>query len=242
MPTASTILIVITALFAWAFLARALLDNPRGCVVMGAAYWLVRLYARVVHRLRVEGRENIPPRDCGPLIVVSNHTAGVDPALIAAACPFEVRWMMAKDMMLPRYSWFWEWMRVIGVDRSGRHDMTSAREALRHLSASGVVGVFPEGGIENPPGVLRPFVAGVGLLAAKSGAPVLPILIEGTPFSPRAWGSLWMCSRSRLTVGPMMHFESSERPDAITSKIQDWYSRVSGWKVSQAPRPGAAGT
>ena len=198
---------------------------------MGFAAMIVRIYAVWFHRLRVFGRGNLPRPSSGPLIVVCNHTAGVDPALVAAVCPFEVRWMMAKDMMLPRYQWLWEWLRVIGVDRASKRDTASAREAIRHLESGGVIGVFPEGGIENPPRVLRPFMAGVGLLAIKTGAPVLPIFIDGTPVTPRAWGSLWVRSHSRLTFGPLMRFPRETAPGQVAAEVQRWFQNTSGWPV-----------
>src|SRR5690606_15597843 len=112
--------------------------------------------------------------DAGPLIVVANHTAGVDPILTSAACPFQIRWIMAQDMRLPWLNWFWRWQRVIFVSRTGR-DRGSVREALAHLKDGGVIGIFPEGGLERPPRQILPFRRGVGLLIAKAGVPVLPV-------------------------------------------------------------------
>lgn len=228
------LILIPLALLSWALLCRWLLDNPRGDVPLGLAFHTVRFYSFWFHRLRIRGVENVPNRKCGPLIVVCNHTAGVDPALVQAACPFEVRWMMAKDMMLPRYQWLWDWVRVIGVDRTTKRDTASAREAIRHLEALGVVGVFPEGGIESPPRTLRPFMAGVGLLVAKTDSPVMPVFIEGTPNTPRAWGSLWIRSHARLTIGPPMYFAQGAKADAIAAEIQHWFERTSGWPVAPA--------
>ena len=52
-----------------------------------------------------EGAENIPswhPGDPlpGPLVVVGNHTAGIDPLLVQSACIFEIRWLMLSEMMV----------------------------------------------------------------------------------------------------------------------------------------------
>ncbi|HYE02339.1 MAG TPA: hypothetical protein VD963_03785, partial [Phycisphaerales bacterium] len=88
---------VLVALAGWLLVAIAsarLLRNPRGDVETGLVLWGIRVYAGLLHSLRIRGGRHIPPsRRPGPLIVVANHTAGVDPLLIQSACPFEVRWM-----------------------------------------------------------------------------------------------------------------------------------------------------
>jgi 1-acyl-sn-glycerol-3-phosphate acyltransferase len=189
----------------------------------------MQAYVRLVHRVQYEGLPFLPRGvSAGPLVVVCNHTAGIDPLLVQAACEFEVRWMMANDMRLPRFEPFWQLARAIGVDRQGR-DTTSAREAIRHLKAGGVIGVFPEGGIERPPETLRPFFSGVGLIVARSGAPVLPVWIRGTPQVDRAWESLWTPSHARVTFGPLMRPGPGEGPAEITQSVRAWFREVSGW-------------
>lgn len=237
-PVEDAFLILLVAWPVWAFVAQWVLDNPREDPVTGMFWRLLRGYVRWRHGLTVEGAENIPGgRRAGPLIVVSNHTAGIDPLLIQASCPFEVRWMMGTDMMLPRYQTFWEWTGVIGVNRASR-EMAGTREAIRHVQSGGVLGVFPEGRIERPVRTLLPFQSGVGLLVARTGAPVLPVWVRDTPDHPRAWGSLWMTSRSRLRVGPLKHFAKGTSPEQITAFLREWFQHESGWQDSPAvPRP-----
>lgn len=227
---------------AWAALAVAawwVLDNPRrvpgtpvdeDVISAGLAYRAMQMLSATVHRLRVEGRERLEiGRFPGPLVAVANHTAGVDPILIQAACPFEVRWMMARDMMSPKADALWKMGRMIPVDRFGR-DTTSVRIALRHLKDGGVVGVFPEGYIERPSRVLKPFLAGVGLIIAKSGAPVLPIVIDGTPEDVNASGSVIRASRSRLRVLEMVRYGREMTAHEITRDLEERFVRATGWE------------
>ena len=240
--TSSLVLLfwVIFAACGWlvfAFLANRLLENPRGDTVTGLFYHGARIYCRVVHRLVVEGRENIPTsREPGPLIVVCNHTAGLDPVLLQASVPFPIRFMMATKMRLPIFEVFWEWAGIISITTSGR-DLGGVREALRHLRDGGVVGIFPEGAIERPPQVLVPFMAGTGILIGKSGAKVLPIAITGTPYAAKAWGSLWRRSRSRLRVGPVVEFDRGTPAAAIVVELQAWFEKETGWPVGTRTAP-----
>ena len=214
----------------WALFCHWVFTGPRPEAPLGLAYRLVQVYARLVHRVRVEGAEHIPrEREPGGLVVVCNHTAGVDPLLVQSAVPFEIRWMMATDMRLPQFEWVWSRARIISVNRGGR-DGTGARDAIRHVKAGGVLGVFPEGGIARPRGVLFPFHPGVGLIIARTGAPVLPVAIRGTPDADRAWGSLWKPSRATVTFGPLRRFDPADRPQQIADALRAWFAATTGWQ------------
>lgn len=236
--------LVAAAWLLWSWCAARLLDNARRDVIYGLSLLGVRVYSKWFHRLRVFGREHVPgllsaaDREShpvrGPLIIVANHTAGIDPILIHAELRADIRWMMARDMMLESLAPVWEWLGVISVDRN-RKDLAGAREALKLLKGNGIIGIFPEGGLERPAGQVRPFHPGVGLLIAKTEAPVLPVLIQGTPQVDPAWRSLWKPSRSRITFMPVQHYCRTMRSADIVAdlegKFRDWMA------ASSPPRP-----
>jgi len=224
--------VVIAALAALGWFAGWLERTPRGEPDSGIIFRAFQLYAVLVHRLKVIDRTRIPPAvGSGGLIVVANHTGGVDPVLVQAALPFEVRWMMASDMQLGGLDWLWELGRVIAVDRSGR-DTRSAREAMRHLSEGGVLGIFPEGGIARPARTIRPFMPGVGLIVKRTGAKVLPVIIEGTPDVELAWSSLVRSSRATVRILPLLDYAKSElSADEIARDLQARYAEWTGWRV-----------
>jgi 1-acyl-sn-glycerol-3-phosphate acyltransferase len=209
-------------------------SGPTGTPGVGIAWRLFRLYARVVHRLRVEGLEHVPrDRGAGPLVVVANHTAGVDPVLIQAMCRFEIRWMMASGMQVSGLDWLWEAGQVIAVSGDGR-DLTAAREAIRHVQAGGVLGIFPEGGLERPARRLRPFMPGVGLIVHKTRAPVLCAVIDGTPQVDPAWASLWRSSRSRVRFLPVVDYSASGmRPAEIAADLERRFAEATEWDVAE---------
>jgi 1-acyl-sn-glycerol-3-phosphate acyltransferase len=221
----------------WALLANAILRAPRPDPITGLAYLAVRFYARVFQRLHVVGQDRLPTtRDDGPLLIVCNHTAGIDPVLVQAALPCFVRWMMAKDMMgrdivepgsglATMLDDLWEWLDIIEVDRHAT-DTTAARVAIRALRAGDVVGIFPEGKLERPQGTLLPFQPGVALIVLSGRAPVLPIFISGTPDASTAWSSLWRRGRARIYVGPIMRF-SKEPAEQVMTKLTTWFHQQS---------------
>ncbi|MCC6285448.1 MAG: 1-acyl-sn-glycerol-3-phosphate acyltransferase [Phycisphaerales bacterium] len=230
---------VIFAWLLWALCARAIMRNPWGDPFSGFVWHGGRVFVRVMHPAHVRGAEALRGAPApGPLIVVANHTAGIDPMLIQCACRFPIRWMMAMDMRAPALEWFWQWAEIIEVDRSGKGGLAPIREALRHLQAGGAIGIFPEGGLERPAETLRPFLAGVGMIIEKSGAPVLPVLIRGTPQVDPAWASLRVPSRPKLEFGAVITYEGSGlKAGAIAADLRDRYQRWTGWGDSSSDQP-----
>jgi 1-acyl-sn-glycerol-3-phosphate acyltransferase len=165
------------------------------------------------------------------MIIVLNHTSGVDPVLAIAACPFEIRWIMASDMRYPLAEGFWQWARVIFVDRKKR-DASGTREAMKHLGEGGVLGIFPEGGIEDPPRLLRPFQAGVGLIIRKTGAPVLPVVITGIEHRTTVSASFWKRGHAVLEFKPIIRFAPDMSAAEIAAQLQQRYIEWTGWPVA----------
>ena len=203
---------------------------PRLGAIDGLLYLLGFAYARGVHDLEVEFEDGAREDLDGPMIVVCNHTAGVDPILVSLSVPTRIRWMMAEDMRLAWLQWFWNWAGVIFVARN-RHGRTGLRHAHKHLSEGGVIGIFPEGRIERPARRLLPFAPGVGVLVQRSGARVLPVIIEGTPTDTRnAWESLWMRSSTRVRVMRPIDYKDSGKGNAeIAKDLHQRFERWTGW-------------
>jgi 1-acyl-sn-glycerol-3-phosphate acyltransferase len=242
-------IVILVSMSALAVLSHWLLRNPRGDVDAGLFWNAARLYARVVHHLEVRGREHIPQRAFpGPLILVVNHSAGVDPVLVQAVCPFEIRWVMAADMRHWLGEPMWRWGRVIFVERGqgGGEEgggIAGAREAVRHVRAGGVLGIFPEGAIERPPRMLLPFQPGVGLIIRRTGAPVLPVVIEGTPQGQHAWSSLWRASRAKMTFHPQVDYAAMRPPlsaDEIARDLRQRFAQWTGWPLNDTAALAAA--
>jgi len=130
-------------------------------------------------RLSVAGIERLPRT--GPAVLVANHTSWLDPIVLPLALPRKPGFLAMEEL--------WK-MPVVGfVMRAYGHlaiplhrgavDATALRRALGVLKEGALLIVFPEGGI-SPDGRLRPFHRGAALLAARAGAPLVPVAISGT--------------------------------------------------------------
>jgi 1-acyl-sn-glycerol-3-phosphate acyltransferase len=96
------------------------------------------------------------------------------------------------------------------VERNGR-DWQAIRTALRALGRGEVLGIFPQGGIDefrNENGHL-----GIGYLALKSGVPVVPVSIGWEKRPPlNLLRSLFTTNKVSVCYGTPLAFPSVTRP------------------------------
>jgi 1-acyl-sn-glycerol-3-phosphate acyltransferase len=138
-----------------------------------------RFLFRALARVRVHGLDDLPRS--GPLIVVANHTTLADPPLVAA-------WLqpaLGRPLQFMAKEQLFEFpltpiLRMYGaiLVKAGGSDVEAYRAAMTVLRGGGVVAIFPEG-TRSLDGAMREPHAGVALLAARSGAPILPVGISG---------------------------------------------------------------
>ncbi len=174
----------------------------------------LRLVARCVARIRVEGLEHIPGE--GPLLVVCNHASNADGMLLLAFVqptlgrPFN--WPGKEEALRwPFFGWAMRHNGVFGI-RRGAGDLEAFRTARKVLDDGRVLAIFPEG-TRSPTGALQQAKEGAALLALRSGAPVLPIAIEGSGgFWPR--GRLIPRIGRRMVVRVGEPFSALEMPGA----------------------------
>ena len=134
----------------------------------------LRLIFRTVFRARAQGVENVPLE--GPLIVACNHVSYLDPPGLCFS-PRRISFMAKKELFqIPVLA---PVIRAVGAYPVDRHGSAKAaiKRSLAVLAGGGAVGIFPEG-TRNLTGDVRP-QTGVALLAALSGAPVLPACVVG---------------------------------------------------------------
>lgn len=174
-------------------------------------YWLTRavmsLFFRVVGSWRVEGRENIPPR--GAVIFAANHLSFLDPPVIGCALTRSA-WFMGKAELFrkPLLGWFCRALHAFPIQR-GTGDRAALKHTLDLLARGEAVTLFPEG-TRSETGELGEPEVGIGMIARRSGAPIVPILIVGTDeVLPR--GAKWIHKgRIRVRIGAPLHLPPPE--------------------------------
>ena len=138
----------------------------------------VRAIALLLAPIRVEGGENVPAR--GGYILVSNHISWYDPPAIEFALGLPIRYMAKAEVFrAPLIGGILHGIGNFPV-RRGEADRGALETALRVLSVGEPLGFFPEG-TRSRDGKLRRAKPGIAFLARRSGAPLVPLAITGTP-------------------------------------------------------------
>jgi 1-acyl-sn-glycerol-3-phosphate acyltransferase len=194
--------------------------------------------SRAWFRLAVVGAERMPRQ--GPLIVAANHMSLLDPPLVGCASPRELDYMAKAELFrVPGLGGLIRRLNAHPVDRSGT-DSAALRLALRLLEAGRAVLVFPEGtrGTEGRLGAAR---AGAGMLAALSGAPVVPVYVQGSGRAFPKGAAVPRPSPIRVTFGAPIRF-ARERGKARYQEISDEIMAAIGrLKTEAETRPAAVG-
>ncbi|HEX3625567.1 MAG TPA: acyl-[ACP]--phospholipid O-acyltransferase [Verrucomicrobiae bacterium] len=147
---------------------------------------------RTIYRIRVIGRDNIPPR--GGALFVCNHTSFADAMLLLASVDRPVRFIMHRNNF--DVPWIRPFARMLGVipiasDMGPRDLIQSLRVATEAIQAGEVVCIFAEGQITRI-GQLLPFRRGFERIMKDVNAPIIPVGMDGV------WGSVFSYEGGRM--------------------------------------------
>jgi 1-acyl-sn-glycerol-3-phosphate acyltransferase len=131
---------------------------------------LVPAILKPLAQFNVEGLEHVPLT--GPVILAANHRDNLDAYLLVHLVPRMVHFAARPDAFgTGPLCAIWRQLGAFPADAWGM------RHAVSLLSEGGVVAIFPQGRISEELGDAN---GAVGLLALRSGAPVVPVAITGT--------------------------------------------------------------
>lgn len=154
---------------------RLLPGGNRAERVMG---WWGRAFLRLGGwKLRVEGMENLPS---GGAVLVANHQSAADIPMLLSAFPRPVRFIAKRELgEIPLLGKAMASAGNLFIDRDDPRDVVRMlREAGARLRDGLLVVVFPEG-TRSGDGSIGEFRPGAFHLARKSGAPIVPVYIDG---------------------------------------------------------------
>jgi 1-acyl-sn-glycerol-3-phosphate acyltransferase len=137
---------------------------------------LIRIAMLLLTRTSVQGRELVPRS--GAAVVVCNHIAAVDPAILVGVFPRPLVLMSKIENFRGMMKLFMPLVGAFTV-RRGKIDREALRTAEATLAGGRLLCLFPEG---TRSGVgLAEAHSGAALLASRAGVPIVPVAITGTP-------------------------------------------------------------
>lgn len=179
---------------------------------------LSKAIAKTFFNYRVIGAENMIEE--GPCIIAANHCSYLDPPLVGVACKRAIHYLARKSLLdVPILGPILPELNVIPVDQKNA-DRSALMGAIRVVKNGGAVLIFPEG-TRSTDGTRQPAQPGIGMIVAKTGAPVVPVRISGS-FEAFPRGSF--CPRFSavtVSVAPAIRFQDT------TTRERDFYQKTS---------------
>ncbi|HUQ94865.1 MAG TPA: bifunctional acyl-ACP--phospholipid O-acyltransferase/long-chain-fatty-acid--ACP ligase [Bryobacteraceae bacterium] len=177
---------------------------------------IARFLLKLILRLEVHGepmRER-PER----LLVVPNHQSFLDGLLVQCFMPFKVTWVIHAQIA---QAWhFRQALKLFPHILVDAANPMSMKRILQLIESGTPVGIFPEGRITTT-GSLMKIYDGTAFLAARSGAAVLPVRIDGAANSifgrMKKPFPIKLRPKVRLTFLPLSYIPL---PDAPAAKVR----------------------
>lgn len=145
-------------------------------------------------------------------ILVANHKSSVDPFFVQLAARRRVHWMVAKEYCEHFiFGPILKAVQAIPTNRSGM-DTASTKLAMRITREGRLVGMFPEGQLNHTAQPLVPIRSGAALVAIRSGVPIIPLYILGSPYRREVWSPIFMPAHVSIRFGTPI-FPSTAMPE-----------------------------
>jgi 1-acyl-sn-glycerol-3-phosphate acyltransferase len=214
-------------LFLWTFcyaiffvIACAMLPFPR-------RFALVRVWSRVLLAVlkatcrldyRIEGLEHLP---AGNHIALWKHSSSWETIAMALVFPRQV-WVLKRELTwIPFVGWGIRQMHAIAIDRKSGHSAVSqvVAQGKDRLAEGDWIIIFPEG-TRMAPGQTRRYGVSGALLAAQTGALLVPVAHDAGRYWPRR-GWRKRPGTIRLVIGPPVS-ASRRDPREVNQELQAW--------------------
>lgn len=179
-----------------------------------------QVIGKTLFSFKVVNRERIIEE--GGCILAMNHESYIDPPLAGIACKRELFYLARKSLLnWPIMGQIFPHMNVIPVDQE-RADMSALKTVIKHIRAGKATVIFPEGS-RTPDGTLQPAQPGLGLVIAKTLAPVVPMRIFGAHKAFPMGGKPRPFTPVTIVVGEPMYFTK----DDLVGEGRDLYQGLS---------------
>jgi 1-acyl-sn-glycerol-3-phosphate acyltransferase len=177
-------------------------------------------------RVSIKGKEKIEKGRA--YIVMSNHQSLLDPWVLIAKLPLQLRWLIRADVKnMPVFGYALERMGHIYVDSRKAKGITHSLEmAARKIGKGASVVIFPEG-TRSKDGRLLKFRRGGAIVALGAGTPILPVTINGSRFVLPKGTLALMPGKIQVLVGDVIDPQAfgHERKEALMEAVRSAIER-----------------
>ena len=140
----------------------------------------LRFLLTVMYQPKIKGLEHLAAVKNGPALIVANHTSFLDVVLLLAYFPR--RLTFAIDSYWAMVWWLRPLLHIYKALPINPNQPLAARGLIDALKAGEIVVIFPEGRITTTDNFMKIY-DGPGLIASKTKAPVVPVIINGGQYT-----------------------------------------------------------
>ncbi len=182
-------------------------------------YWISHgicvIISKIFFPIKAHGLKNLPKK--GGFIFASNHRSNLDPFIVGIASSRRLNYM-AKESLF-RHPFLKFFLGKVGTYpvRRNSSDIKAIKETLKRLK-TGPVLMFPEG-TRKIAGGQKQIQAGIGLLALKSGVPVVPVFIKGSDKVLPPGAKFFRHARVHVYFGKPSSFSGRHSYEEVARKI-----------------------
>lgn len=131
---------------------------------------------KFIFRPTIIGNEKIP--EDGRIVLAGNHTHFMDCISVASSTKRCVHFLAKSELMKPPLKWFFAPFGIIPVHR-GQKDKAALSSAIDVLNDDKVIGIFPEGKVNEKKGTVLKLKFGAVKMANETGSKIVPFVISG---------------------------------------------------------------
>lgn len=173
----------------------------------------------------------------GPFLIAANHASHLDPPIVGSQVGRQMRFFARKTLWSNAITRGWlDRTECIPVDRDSG-DVGAIKRVLQALKDERAVVLFPEG-TRSPDGQLQKPKAGVGLMACKSGVPVVPCRVFGS-YEAFGKGARFPHLGTPISIiyGPPIAPTEYDDPALGRSRYEEAAARIFA-HIAKLPKPG----
>ena len=159
-------------------------DKPAGAVKPGLGEVIWRTFMRIILtgtvctlcRVCAYGMKNVPKK--GPVLLLSNHQSFLDPMFSQSWIRRGFHFVARQSLYENRFFGFLiRYLYTVPIKR-GQADLAAMRTIIDRLKVGSAICLYPEG-TRTGDGRIAEIKPGFSLLSRKSGAKIVPVVIEG---------------------------------------------------------------
>ncbi|MCU0666127.1 MAG: 1-acyl-sn-glycerol-3-phosphate acyltransferase [Candidatus Omnitrophica bacterium] len=186
--------------------------------------FLCFVFLKLCFGLKIYGRENIPKT--GPVILACNHRSYLDPLILGVGAGKKV-YFLARDTLFENkiFALILRALEVQPLERNSA-DIKALKSALRILSQKKTLGLFPEA-TRQAEGTFGKALGGVGFIASKSNAKVIPAYIEGSGSAWAKGAKMDFNRKVSIHFGKQIHIERGMPYEQIASLLMEHIRHLS---------------